>query len=110
MSGGASAKLYWPPPRPSVVPAMTTAALTRVSRQQLLATRPKVVMAPLEWPAAPISFGSTRPDSGPFEAAEALSTWSMTKLMSPGWLAMSPPSGPPGVSLLDSGNRGAATT
>ena len=41
-------------------------------------------MAPLEWPAAPISFGSTRPDSGPFEAAEALSTWSMTKLMSPG--------------------------
>ena len=80
-----------------MVPAMTTAALTRVSRQQLLATRPKVVMAPLEWPAAPISFRSTRPDSGPFGAAEALSTWSMMKLMSPGWFPMSPPSGPPGV-------------
>ena len=39
-----------------MVPAMTTAALTRVSRQQLLATRPRVVIAPLEWPAAPISF------------------------------------------------------
>lgn len=67
-------------------------------------------MPPLEWPAAPISFGSTRPDSGPLAAADALSTWSMTKLMSPGWFPMSPPSGPPGVSLFERGNRGAATT
>ena len=35
----------------------------------------------------------------------------MTKVvMSPGWFPMSPPSGPPGVSLLDNGNKGAATT
>ena len=109
-SGGASAMSYWPLPRPSVVPAMTTAALTLVSRQQLSAIRPSVVMAPLEWPAAPISFGSTRPDNGPFGVLSALSTWSMTKLMSPGWFPMSPASAPPAVSLLDRGNNGAATT
>ena len=57
-----------------MVPAITIAALTRSSRQQLLATRPKVVIAPFEWPAAPISFASTRPDSGPFAALDALST------------------------------------
>ncbi len=87
---------------------MTTAALTLVSRQQLFAIRPSVVMAPLEWPAAPISFGSIRPDNGPFGVLSALSTSSMTKLMSPGWFPMSPASAPPGVSLLDNGNNGSS--
>ena len=48
---------------------------------------------------------STRPDSGPLGAADALSTWSMTKLMSPGWFPMSPPSGPPGVPSFERGDR-----
>ena len=69
-----------------------------------------MVIAPFEWPAAPISLGFTRPDNGPPFAADAASTDVITKLMSPGWFERSDSSAPPGVAELVSGNVGAATT
>jgi hypothetical protein len=73
------------------------AVVIRASRQQLLATRPKTVMAPFEWPATPIFSLSTRPASGEPKSVEAESIWSMTKVTSPGWLCTSAPLTPPGV-------------
>ena len=91
-----------------MVPTMTTAALTRASRGQLFATRPKVVMAPLEgrlpqsrWGRpSPTAARSRRRGTERLVDHEAHVT---------GLVPMFPPSGTPG-DLLDSGNESAATT
>ena len=78
------------------MPAMTTAALTGCQGSSCWRRGPgrdgTVGVA-----GGPDLVPVDEADSGLFGAAEALSTWSMMKLMSPGWFPMSPPSGPPGV-------------
>jgi len=67
------------------------------------------VTAPSECPAAAIRRASRNPRHAPARP-ERRSSESITKLTSPGWLATSVITGPPGAAPFESGKVGAATT
>ena len=86
---------------------MTTAALTRASRQQLLPTSPKVVMAPLEWPAAPILVRIHQARQRSVRCGRGIEHLVDDEAHVAGvQFSMSPPSGPPGVSSAPEPEQG----
>ncbi len=108
--GGARPGKYRPGIGGHSAPDSTATALSRRSVQQVLAARAATVLPPSDWPAAPTSCGSSRPENRSPGRALSASSLVRTYDMSCGWFTRSASSASAPRWQLVRGKVTAATT